>query len=217
LPIAILVRFDLARAKLEDLRDIAHAQRAHLAGQTHGSLVVRSRADNGSEARCRAVHELDTARTHDRVVGSAEPTPEEAGARLRRAGASLAKLVGRPIYVHLRTRDRHQIRRFQQRIADYLGGLGGVTPASRVTDLEMRDGLRLYRDLANLTELMMQVNNRVELRGHDATVAQSVADELRAGLALDAAGNPVGSMDPTVAAAVRAIVRDYPFLLGGAT
>jgi putative selenate reductase len=37
------------------------------------------------------------------------------------------------------------------------------------------------------------------------------------GLALDAAGNPVGSMDPTVAAAVRAIVRDYPFLLGGAT
>ena len=34
-------------------------------------------------------------------------------------------------------------------------------------------------------------------------------------LAVDAAGNLTGSVDPKVAAVVRAIVRDYPFLLGG--
>jgi putative selenate reductase len=36
-------------------------------------------------------------------------------------------------------------------------------------------------------------------------------------LTVDAVGTLLGSMDAGVAAAVRAIVRDYPFLLGGGT
>lgn len=135
-----------------------------------------------SEVQC----SLDTRRAYVRlrqeVAGASDPAPHEVVGRLRKAAASIAKLVGRPIYSHLRTRDRHQIRRLQERVAHYLSSLGSAALGGQVDDFVARDGIRLFRDLVNLTELMMQVNHRAELRGYDATLASSIAAGLANGL-----------------------------------
>jgi len=155
--------------------------------------------------RGRYVHELDRAIDTRRayvkfrgdVLASEEPTTNTVVARLRAAAAAIAKLVGRPVYAHLRTRDRHQLRTFQGRLAEFLASLGPGAFGGDIPESRARDGLRLFRDLANMTELMMQVNNRAELRANDAMLAERVLEDLADldGLALDAA---LVSLEPIV-------------------
>lgn len=95
------------------------------------------------------------------VLGGGPPGPAEIDRRLRLAAASIAKLVGREIYPHLRISDRAMLRQIQARIRAFLA-------STRVAGEERAvEGLRLYQDLASLADLMMGVNRRSELIEHD--------------------------------------------------
>lgn len=95
------------------------------------------------------------------VLGGGPPEPADVDRRLRLAAASIAKLVGREIYPHLRISDRAMLRSIQARIRAFLAS-PKVTGEERAAE-----GLRLYQDLASLADLMMGVNRRAELLEHD--------------------------------------------------
>lgn len=96
--------------------------------------------------------------------------------RLRQAGVSIARLVGRDVYEHLRTGDRMQLRWFQNQLLDWLRGDGDRVP---------RAGMRLWQDLAALAGVLISVNNRADLRNHDlavvAEVERALADDAFSG------------------------------------
>lgn len=99
----------------------------------------------------------------------------EVGARLRRTANSIAKLAGRPIYSSMRVHDRFMLRSVQRRLQAWLG------PSSEEPRVREAAGVRLYQDVAHLVELMLGVNERAELRKHDAEVAGEVARGLAEG------------------------------------
>ncbi|MGZ3419939.1 MAG: hypothetical protein ACXVEE_18835 [Polyangiales bacterium] len=98
--------------------------------------------------------------------------------RLRLAASAIAKLVGRPAYAFARVHDRCQIRQFHARIREQLVEHARVTEASEVAVVEVASS-RVYQDLVNLAELMMQINLRAELREHDAVLLTKLTTELR--------------------------------------
>ncbi|MCB9751104.1 MAG: hypothetical protein H6713_14095 [Myxococcales bacterium] len=107
-------------------------------------------------------------------------TPAKPGvrARMRRAGVSLAVLVGEDCYEHLRTSDRRTIRALQASVRDWLRVNG-----ARADRFSICAGERIWRELHDFAERTLQVNDRAELREHDAATLQQVADGL---LRLDA-------------------------------
>jgi hypothetical protein len=117
---------------------------------------------------------------HADIAPAHEPHGAEIKPRLRRAANAIAKLVGRPIYASMRVHDRFGLRSMQRRLRAWLAATTGTTAHDAA-------GLRLFQDLAHLTELMMSVNDRAELRAHDARVAESQLAALEQGAASVAA------------------------------
>jgi hypothetical protein len=109
---------------------------------------------------------------HAEVDPAHEPGPSEAWRRLRRAASAIAKLVGRAIYPSMRVHDRYSLRTMQHRLASFLADTSGDAKAREAA------GLRLFQDLGNLVELMLHVNDRAELRAHDARVLAEVVPAL---------------------------------------
>lgn len=95
-----------------------------------------------------------------RVILVDEPA-DLAGARavLRSIGTRIAMIVGRPIYPSLRTRDRLEMRRLQERILAWLRD---------GTDLQ--EARRLFQDLGGFARMISQVSRREELVAHDVEV-----------------------------------------------
>jgi hypothetical protein len=112
---------------------------------------------------------------HADVAPGNEPTGLEVKPRLRRAANAMAKLVGRPIYASMRVHDRFSLRAMQRRLHAWLALAGAASVAHEAA------GVRLFQDLAHLTELMMAVNERAELRAHDARVIEAQIGALEAG------------------------------------
>ena len=104
-----------------------------------------------------------------------DPSSGPIGPRLRRAATSIAKLCGRPIYPSMRVHDRYSLRMIQQRLQAWLA------PNDSDPRLVEAAGVRLFQDIAHLTELMLGVNERPELRLHDARISASVAESLERG------------------------------------
>jgi hypothetical protein len=105
-----------------------------------------------------------------------EPTPAELPLRLRRAANAIAKLVGRPVYASMRVHDRFSLRATQHKLRDWLAAAAGASRA-----VHEAAGLRLFQDLAHLAELMQAVNERAELREHDARVIDAQIAALETG------------------------------------
>lgn len=103
------------------------------------------------------------------VLREGPPEPQVMVQRLRQAGVSIAKLVGRDVYENLRTDDRLQLRGFQSRLLAWLRAGDGA---------QTRTGLRIWQDLAAFAGMLVTVNNRAELRNHDRTVIAEVAQAL---------------------------------------
>ncbi len=107
------------------------------------------------------------------VVRDGVPEGARLRAELGRVAEHIAELRGRPIYPFLRIEDRLEIRRLQKRILAYLQGEDSP---------EREDGQRLWSDLAGFFRLLMQINNRQELREHDRKVvlrSRRVLDQAR--------------------------------------
>ncbi len=117
-------------------------------------------------------------RLRNDVVGMDAPVGEQVSSRLRIAAAAIAKLVSRDIYISARVHDRRLIRQAQQRIRGWLASEPAT--AGRAREGWLRDGERIYRDLANVCDLVLAINHRAELCAHDAAVLESALETLRA-------------------------------------
>jgi hypothetical protein len=102
------------------------------------------------------------------LVAAGPPAEGEVRARLRKAACSIAKLAGRDIYPSMRVGDRAMLREFQTKIR------GWLVQSRSESDGSTSTGLRLFQDLANLAELMLQVNRRAELMEHDRLLLERV-------------------------------------------
>jgi hypothetical protein len=112
---------------------------------------------------------------HADVSPGVDPKAPEIAMRLRRAANAVAKLAGRPIYPSMRVHDRFMLRSVQRRLQAWL------VPSSEDPKSREAAGVRLYQDVAHLAELMLGVNERAELRKHDAEVATDVLRGLEGG------------------------------------
>jgi hypothetical protein len=112
---------------------------------------------------------------HADVAPGVDPRGPEVGLRLRRAANSIAKLAGRPIYASMRVHDRFMLRGVQRRLQAWL------VPSSEDPKAREAAGVRLYQDVAHLAELMLGVNERAELRKHDAEIASETVRGLEGG------------------------------------
>lgn len=92
------------------------------------------------------------------------PEEHEIYARLRLVGTQLTVFVGKDIYPMLRISDRAVLRQAQARILAWLG--------SRPRDL--RDGVRIWQDIAAFMDLLRKVNDRPELVEHDRELVDRV-------------------------------------------
>lgn len=110
------------------------------------------------------------------VLGAGPPEPAEVHRRLRLAAASIAKLVGRDIYPHLRISDRAMLRQIQARIRSFLASPKAGDEAREAREAREAEGLRLYQDLASLADLIMGVNRRSELIEHDRRAGEPGGD-----------------------------------------
>lgn len=90
------------------------------------------------------------------ILRSEQNPAEDLATRLRGAANRIAILRDLKIYPFLRIYDRLSIRRLQKRI------LGWLEDPSRE-----EEGRQLWSDLVSFAELLVQVNNREDLREHD--------------------------------------------------
>lgn len=115
---------------------------------------------------------------HADIAPAREPHGPELAQRLRRAANAIAKLAGRPVYPSMRVTDRFALRALQRRLHAWLAA-GDLEPRAREVA-----GVRLFQDLAHLAELMQGVNERAELRAHDARLIAAQIAALEAGAAV---------------------------------
>ncbi len=111
------------------------------------------------------------------IVGDGPSPGESVRERLRRAAFAIARLVGNDVYADLRASDRMRIEAVQRQLTEW-------REANRYSDPLV--GLRLWQEIENLSELLLEVNKRAELREHDqAVVAEAHAKLFRAASAAD--------------------------------
>lgn len=148
------------------------------------------------------------------VLGDGPPPLHDAARRLRSAASALAKLISREAYGFARVHDRSSLREIQRRIREQLTAHATAQVEAVPARLAMLDVMasRLWQDLANLTELMLLVNNRAELRDHDRKLLHEVHraladDELDAERARSALAELLGR-DPDLDRWIRAGSRE---------
>ena len=134
--------------------------------------------DEDSWFRSELDHSLEVRRVYAafrrRLQLDRPPSRAEMYTRLRLVGTSIAILVGKDIYEHLRVTDRQMIRALQAKVINWLRKdptTSGRFPA--------RAGEHIWQDVAACADLLMQVNHRTELRDHDVAALEALADALR--------------------------------------
>lgn len=97
-----------------------------------------------------------------RIVAALDSEAETRGLTsvLCRAGRHLGSLQDRSIYPYLRIEDRVEIRRLQQRIADWLAEVDGHGEVDAGIAADAATGRQLWQDLVAFAELIQQVNDR---------------------------------------------------------
>lgn len=96
------------------------------------------------------------------IVGDGPSPGERVRERLRRAAFGIARLIGNDVYGDLRASDRMRIEAVQRQLTEWL-------EANRHCDPIV--GRRLCQEIENISELLLEVNKRAELREHDQAVA----------------------------------------------
>lgn len=81
---------------------------------------------------------------------------------LRRAAIGIAQLVGSGVYGELRASDRMRLEDLRGLVNEWLSGH---------READTLTGLRLWQDIQNIAELLLEVNKRAELREYDQAVA----------------------------------------------
>ncbi len=191
LEIAAQISSEMAARELSDLAFVSRGQLREIEASLATSLrrrkiwAVASQADSGLRAAGKALFAVESAMCEyeglqppdrrwvdlrdslgtrrlygqfRRVILHSGSEDVTLAARLRRAAHRIEILRDLKIYPFLRIDDRKQIRSFQKRIAGWLEGGDGRCET---------DGQRLWDDLESFARLLVQVNDREELREHD--------------------------------------------------
>lgn len=96
-------------------------------------------------------------RLRARVRGIGTPQPETFYVQVRAIGTALATVVGWRGYSNLRVRDRLQLRELQRRLLDWFR-----------SERDIAAGQRVWEDIDAFVTMLADVNQRQELREHDA-------------------------------------------------
>jgi hypothetical protein len=140
-------------------------------------------AQEGLESALRHLYQTELSRSlqvrrayamlHHTIVGDGPSPGESVSERLRRAAFGIARLVGNDVYGDLRASDRMRIETVQRQLTEWLETSRNCDPVV---------GLRLWQEVENISELLLEVNKRAELREHDQTViTEAYARLFRAG------------------------------------
>lgn len=105
------------------------------------------------------------------VTSQRPPADGEMLSRLRLIGTAIVKLASDDVYGMMRPNDRRIVREFHDRILAWL----------RAGAVDVVGGQRLWRDVANMVELIMDINRRPELAVHDAGLARECIRLVEAG------------------------------------
>lgn len=146
------------RGLIKALTAIATALRALLGLDAGDDRAYRTELATSLETRC-AYAEL-----RRRLAITRPPEEHEIYARLRLVGTQITVFIGKDIYPMLRIGDRAALRQSQTRILAWL--------ATRPRDL--REGVRIWQDIAAFMDLLRKVNDRPELVQHDRQVVDEV-------------------------------------------
>jgi len=92
-------------------------------------------------------------------------SPEAVMAAVRYAATALATLVSTPAYSDVRASDRIALRGLRRRALAWARD-----------DRSPREGLRLLQDVWTCADLLREINQRQELRAHDAALIRSLLD-----------------------------------------
>ena len=103
------------------------------------------------------------------VMGNGPPNRKNVRQRLRKIATAIDKFAGAEIYGDLRTTDRVQIEGIYCRLVEWLQADHGGDP---------QESLRLWQDIESLSELLLGINNRSELREYDRTVVVEAHNSL---------------------------------------
>jgi hypothetical protein len=106
---------------------------------------------------------------HHTIVGDGPSPGGGVRERLRRAAFGIARLVGNDVYGDLRASDRMRIEGVQRQLTEWLEANRNCDPVV---------GLRLWQEVENISELLLEVNKRAELREHDEAVVAEVYAKL---------------------------------------
>jgi hypothetical protein len=182
--LCFMARMEL-RARAETLLRLGHAEdvlrvvdaAASVWRKVLATLVAAERALcslAGLSSAMPHVHAQDVARSlavrkayaSFRAAIHALPTPDPANLQgtLRRVGVCFAQLVGRDIYEHLRVHDRVHFTAQQTKVLQCLRGEHGENTQAC---------FRLFQDVVAFAGMLVLVNNRTELREHDAALVDT--------------------------------------------
>lgn len=159
-----LVQIERARDRL--LRGLTAVERnlAELAGTTSRTAHVDLLRD---ALRVRRV----LTELRRRVADASKAYEGDPEARLRSAGAALARLIEQEEFTHLRAVDRHLARDLHRRIRNALDESGGSP------DGDEPEGL--WQDVVHFAALLWDVNRRDELVAEDLAAIDEAVGELR--------------------------------------
>ena len=103
------------------------------------------------------------------VSKAGEPADDEVSQRLLHSRRALDVLLEQAIPTGMRIGDRREAVLLRRRIDQWLEGQ---------PETEARDGRRIWQDLVGFAELLLHINERQELIGHDIEVARRVLERL---------------------------------------
>lgn len=141
--------------------DIAIAER-------EGSAPVLGGVYETELARSLLVRRAYTTFRH--VIAVASPADGGSQQALRAAAVAIAVLVGRDVYEDLRIDDRMQVRAFQGCLIEAL---------QRPEPGPPRAAMKLWQDLFAFSGMLVEVNNRAELREHDRGLVATLLPRVR--------------------------------------
>lgn len=105
----------------------------------------------------------------DAILGNRDASATDALARLRLAGTAITKLLGDANHAGASAEERAVLRGLHQRILHWLR----TTPDDGVA------GIVLWRELVELVEGLMRINDRDELVAHDLHTLRACLEHLR--------------------------------------
>ena len=103
------------------------------------------------------------------IVQGPAPDKESIKSRMEMAAREIEVIVNGDVYQDMRVEDRRQFRKFNVQIENWLGS---------GEPFDEFEGITIFQEVLNFSQLLMQVNNRGDLQEYDSRVLVEIHAEL---------------------------------------